>query len=418
MIIAPNATDVTLYFKLIDPAAGTPETGLTITDLDLSYVRDRGLAVKADLTALGAVNGAHEDNKAIQVDAANTPGLYRVDVPDAAFASGVGRVQVVVNGAAIDPAVLEVELAPWLTLITGAGVLVGATAEASMVDAVWDELVAGHDGAGKAGQQLWTDIDAILADTDELQTDDIPGDIAALNDVSTAQVNAEVDTALSDIRLDHLLAAAVVGADVVDDSVIAKLVSAGATADWDTFVNTTDALQAIRDRGDVAWLTGGAGALTAALIWAYATRTLTQSAAAVVAAVSGSDINITRGDTLSASLTGLGNISARTKLWLTVKRERQHTDAQSIIQVEETDGMLYLNGSLVVSLGLTAAAGSITVTDAVAGDITIAISAAAAALLQPQACYYDIQMLTAAGTVTTLTVGKVDVNADVTGAIA
>jgi len=284
MIIAPNATDVTLYFKLIDPAAGTPETGLTITDLDLSYVRDRGLAVKADLTALGAVNGAHEDNKAIQVDAANTPGLYRVDVPDAAFASGVGRVQVVVNGAAIDPAVLEVELAPWLTLITGAGVLVGAT--------------------------------------------------------------------------------------------------------------------------------------TAALIWAYATRTLTQSAAAVVAAVSGSDINITRGDTLSASLTGLGNISARTKLWLTVKRERQHTDAQSIIQVEETDGMLYLNGSLVVSLGLTAAAGSITVTDAVAGDITIAISAAAAALLQPQACYYDIQMLTAAGTVTTLTVGKVDVNADVTGAIA
>ena len=171
------------------------------------------------------------------------------------------------------------------------------------------------------------------------------------------------------------------------------------------------------DTGGIAY---GFRALTptAESVWAYATRTLTQSAAAILAAVTGSDVNILRGDTLSASITGLGNISTRTKLWFTVKRERQLTDAQSIIQVEETDGMLYLNGSLVVSLGLTAAAGSITVTDAVAGDITIAISAAAAALLQPQACYYDIQMLTAAGTVTTLTVGKVDVNADVTGAIA
>ncbi len=77
--------------------------------------------------------------------------------------------------------------------------------------------------------------------------------VAALNDISTAQVNTEVDTALTDIGLDHLVSAAVVGADVTDDSIIAKLVSASATADWDDFVNTTESLQAIRDRGDTAW---------------------------------------------------------------------------------------------------------------------------------------------------------------------
>jgi len=37
-------------------------------------------------------------------------------------------------------------------------------------DAVWDEGSSGHTDAGKAGAQLWTDVDAILADTNELQT--------------------------------------------------------------------------------------------------------------------------------------------------------------------------------------------------------------------------------------------------------
>jgi hypothetical protein len=46
-------------------------------------------------------------------------------------------------------------------------------------------------------------VDSILVDTDTT----IPGLIAALNDLSAAEVNAEVDTALTDIHLDHLLAA-------------------------------------------------------------------------------------------------------------------------------------------------------------------------------------------------------------------
>lgn len=36
---------------------------------------------------------------------------------------------------------------------------------ASIADAVWDETSTGHVSAGKAGEQLWTDIDAILTDT-------------------------------------------------------------------------------------------------------------------------------------------------------------------------------------------------------------------------------------------------------------
>jgi len=55
-----------------------------------------------------------------------------------------------------------------------------------------------------------------------------------------------VRKALDEIKLDHLIAVADAD-DVVDNSVIAKLVSKSATANWSDFVNTTDSLQNIRD---------------------------------------------------------------------------------------------------------------------------------------------------------------------------
>jgi hypothetical protein len=77
-----------------------------------------------------------------------------------------------------------------------------------------------------------------------------------------AEVQVEADDALVANNLDHLMAASVAGTDVVDDSVIAQMVSASGTADWDTFDNATDSSQAIRDRGDAAWITGGGGGIT------------------------------------------------------------------------------------------------------------------------------------------------------------
>lgn len=137
----------------------------------------------------------------------------------------------------------------------------GYALSAAGVDAIWDETMAGHVTADSAGLVLneWQDggrldliLDIIAADT----TTDIPALIAALNDISTAQVNTEVDTALTDIGLDHLISVA--AADVpADGSIISHLVSA--TEDWSTFVPSTDSLQAIRDRGDAEWATGSGG---------------------------------------------------------------------------------------------------------------------------------------------------------------
>lgn len=62
---------------------------------------------------------------------------------------------------------------------------------AAVADAVWDETQSTHVTAGSFGE-IATEIASILADTNELQVDDIPGLIAALNDVSTADINAQV----------------------------------------------------------------------------------------------------------------------------------------------------------------------------------------------------------------------------------
>ncbi len=87
--------------------------------------------------------------------------------------------------------------------------------------------------------------DAITAD--KLATDCITNDELAVS--ALAEIQTSCETALDDRGLDHLLSASVAGTDVTDNSIIAKLVSSSATADWDDFVNTTDSLQAIADSG-------------------------------------------------------------------------------------------------------------------------------------------------------------------------
>lgn len=77
-----------------------------------------------------------------------------------------------------------------------------------------------------------------------------------------ADVQSEVNDALVQLRLDHLVAVADAD-DVVDDSIIAKLASG--SADWSTFAYGIESLEAIRGRGDVGWITVTAVQMRAAL---------------------------------------------------------------------------------------------------------------------------------------------------------
>jgi hypothetical protein len=156
-----------------------------------------------------------------------------------------------------------------------------------------------------------------------------------------------------------------------------------------------------------------ASALDAAAVWTYATRTLTQSAAQVAAIVEGDDLALKRGDTWTIALTGLGSLVGRSKLWFTVKRQDGHTDAEAVLQIEESGGLLRLNGA-----AATAGQGSLTVTSAAAGDLTISVAAVATDDLTVETgLTWDIQMLVGAA-VTTLTEGTLEVTADRTRAVS
>lgn len=146
-----------------------------------------------------------------------------------------------------------------------------------------------YDAMFAASATLITKVDAIdtVVDAVKVVTDAISSNGSGLSAVPwnsswDAEVQSEVNDALVALGLDHLVSASVAGSDVTDNSIVAKLVSKESTADWDDYVNTTESLQALRDRGDAAWTTGGGGsAPTVAEIRAEMDSNSTQLAAIV-----------------------------------------------------------------------------------------------------------------------------------------
>jgi hypothetical protein len=155
---------------------------------------------------------------------------------------------------------------------------------------------------------------------------------------------------------------------------------------------------------------GVAGSVAAAQVWSHATRTLTQSALQIAAIVSGSGLTVHRGDTLVINLTGLGNLAGRTSLWFTAKQRAAQGDAEAQVQIEETGGLLVLAGSVPTEEETA----TLVITDETAGNVTIAISAAASRKLSPTTTgVWDVQVRTG-DTVSTLSHGSLKIVADVT----
>lgn len=148
---------------------------------------------------------------------------------------------------------------------------------------------------------------------------------------------------------------------------------------------------------------------TADCIWGQSARTLTQTAAQVLSVLEGSDLTIQRGDTLVIAFTGLGDISTRTKLWFGLKASLSDADTAAKVRIEETIGLETINGAVG-----TPANGSIVVTNATTGAVTVTLAAVESAkLVIAPDWHYDVQVLTAAGTVETLSSGWAEVVGDV-----
>ena len=163
-------------------------------------------------------------------------------------------------------------------------------------------------------------------DLDDLAT---AASLAALNNLSAAQVNSEVDTALADY-------------------------------DGPTNAELAAALAALND-------------LDAAAVWSNPVRTLTTPGSSTTTPAEGDPLSVVRGTSWSISLTGLGDLTGRTRLYFAIKRKLSSPDAHAILLVQDdAEGLLVFAGSVPID----AANGTITIDDEELGNITVTVKAA------------------------------------------
>lgn len=159
-----------------------------------------------------------------------------------------------------------------------------------------------------------------------------------------------------------------VSAALLDDGVAVASIAAGAitaAAIADDAIDAASlATDAVNEIVDQVWNEAAADHVTAGTTgkalgdagaagdpWAAATRTLTSSAAATVAAMTGSTLVVTRGVTYGATISGLTIPATWSKMLLTAKASTGDSDAQAQIQIQESvattgDGLLYIHGNL------------------------------------------------------------------------
>jgi len=160
--IAKGATSQTLYVVALDSASttGGRKTGIAYNAAGLTayYVRNRAAAVAITLATLASSSAAWSSGGWVEVDATNAPGLYRLDVPDAAFATGADSVVVVVRGAAgmvqVEEEVLLVAYNPQDATALGLSRLDAAISSRQATSDPWSTTVPGAYGAGTAGNKL------------------------------------------------------------------------------------------------------------------------------------------------------------------------------------------------------------------------------------------------------------------------
>ena len=91
-IILKDSTNRSLTLRMADSSDGTPETGVTsaTSGLDIWYHREGAAKVSLTESDLSALTDAHSDGGILHI----SDGEYRVDFPDAAFATGANYVDV------------------------------------------------------------------------------------------------------------------------------------------------------------------------------------------------------------------------------------------------------------------------------------------------------------------------------------
>lgn len=252
MQVKKGQTDVTVYFHLRDDDNGFSKTGLVYnsTGAIASYVRTRATRTAISLATLAAANSAHSDGGFKEVDGTNAKGLYRLDVPDAAFVSGVDEVIIHIGFTDVFEESLAIELVDERPgnlkddAITAAKIAADAIGSSEFAQAAADKVwaTAARALTDKAGFGLANDaITAAKIAADAIGSSEFAQAAAdkvwataarALTDKAGFSISGAKTTldALNDITAASVWA---VGTRALTDKAGFSLAAAGITAIWD-----------------------------------------------------------------------------------------------------------------------------------------------------------------------------------------
>lgn len=163
--IKKASTNQSIVIFIMDSTAGTPETGVTDSSagLDLWYRREGSTLSAIVVTTLSAISDAHADGGIGHI----AQGLYRLDLPDAAFASGADGVVVggsVTGMIVVGPYIPLFDVDPYDSTRAGMTALPAAAADAAGGLPI-------SDAGGLDLDTLYSTIENIYTDTGSLQAD-------------------------------------------------------------------------------------------------------------------------------------------------------------------------------------------------------------------------------------------------------
>jgi hypothetical protein len=143
-------------------------------------------------------------------------------------------------------------------------------------------------------------------------------------------------------------------------------------------------------------------------VWSSINRTLTYSPQNL-ASITNGDLAFLRGDSIDYTFYNL-DLTNYASSFFTIKKNYQQDDCDSVIQVSSASGLVYLNGVKLSSGSVNASI--------VSGSASLTVKIAASITKQFPYCsdnyYYDLQVITVSGSVTTPELGEIAIVRDVT----
>ena len=196
-------------------------------------------------------------------------------------------------------------------------------------------------------------------------------------------------------------------ADQVATNIILDKLDQTLELDGDTFRFTQNALELTPTQTDIQSLVDAMDNLPAAIY-----DELSRIPAISFSLPQAGEVNAQAGDTVSFLLVNLGNLAGAKKVYFTAKLRKTDPDANSIVQVEKTEGLKYI-----MAQAAAPGNGSLTVLDEVAGNIRVRLEAADSVKIPQGTYYFDVKIVEADDEVYTLTQGEITFFYDITKAV-